>query len=128
MACGGWQTIRWLPARTRTSGAVGCDRSDRGVVHSDDSDRPEHYLCDGKRLTATLGNLGNIRRRRQSQPRCTAQRIHAAKERERRHRTRTITVLSVLLVLALIAAGIAVWQRQSATSAQHIVIARGMVA
>ncbi len=58
----------------------------------------------------------------------TAQHVHALQQRERRRRTRTITVLSTLLVLALIAAGIAVWQQQRASRAQDTAIARGMVA
>ncbi|MGH3934538.1 MAG: WD40 repeat domain-containing protein, partial [Pseudonocardiaceae bacterium] len=45
-----------------------------------------------------------------------------------RRRTRTITVLSTLLVLALIATGLAVWQQQAARSAQRTAIAQAMVA
>ncbi len=37
-------------------------------------------------------------------------------------------MLSILLVLALTAAGVAVWQQQRASEAQHLAIARGMVA
>ncbi|MGH3927149.1 MAG: WD40 repeat domain-containing protein, partial [Pseudonocardiaceae bacterium] len=58
----------------------------------------------------------------------TGRRVRAAQEHERRRRTRTIAVLSSLLVLALIAAGIAVWQQQRASLAQHVTIARSMVA
>ncbi len=39
-----------------------------------------------------------------------------------------LIVLSTLLVLALIAAGVAVWQQQRASGAQRTTIARGMVA
>jgi WD40 repeat protein len=37
-------------------------------------------------------------------------------------------VLSTLLMLALIAAGLAVWQQQQTSDAQHLAIARGMMA
>jgi hypothetical protein len=85
--------------------------------------RSEYYLWDDKRLTATrttLGMTGNSDRDPAPPPLvelndqalafldATAQRVHAIQQRERRRRTRTITVLSTLLVLALIAAGIAV--------------------
>jgi uncharacterized membrane protein len=53
--------------------------------------------------------------------------VRAVRERERRRRTRTITVLSTLLVLALVAAGLAVWQLQVARSAQRTAIAQAMV-
>jgi WD40 repeat protein len=58
----------------------------------------------------------------------TAQRVHAIQRHERRRRARIITVLSTLLVLALIAAGLAIWQQQRASGAQRLAIARGMVA
>jgi hypothetical protein len=58
----------------------------------------------------------------------TAQHVRAVRERERRRRTSIITVLSTLLVLALIAVGVAVWQRQRASEAQRIAIARVMLA
>jgi hypothetical protein len=99
--------------------------------------RSEHYLWEDERLTATLTTLGmagdggfivDLNDRAQAFLDATTRHVHPAQERERRRRTRTITVLSILLVLALIAAGIAIWQQQSARSAQHTAIARGMVA
>jgi WD40 repeat protein len=106
--------------------------------------RPENYLWDAERLIATRTTLGMTGDGRDRNPaaaavveldddalaflNATAQRVHAIKQRERRRRTRTITVLSTLLVLALIAAGIAVWQQQRAISAQRLAIARGMSA
>ncbi len=104
--------------------------------------RPEHYLWDDKRLTATLDMLGmtgdssdpaapaivELDDEARAFLDATAQHVHALQQRERRRHTRTITVLSTLLVLALIAAGIAVWQQQRASRAQDTAIARGMVA
>ncbi len=109
-----------------------------------DAGRPENHLWDQERLAVTLTTLGIAgdggSRNPTAQPNvalddealafldATAQRVHAAHERERRLRTLTITVLSTLLVLALIAAGIAAWQQQLASGAQGTAIARGMVA
>ncbi|MDQ3760720.1 MAG: hypothetical protein M3460_03215 [Actinomycetota bacterium] len=107
----------------------------------DSAGRPEHYLWDDKRLTATRATLGMTGD--SNEPTAplidlddealafldaTAQRVHASQQHERRRRTRTITVLSTLLVLALLAAGIAIWQQQRASGAQSLVIARSMVA
>jgi WD40 repeat protein len=103
----------------------------------------EHYLWDDKRLTATLSTLGmtgesnphparpplvELNEQAQAFLDATTQRVHATQLRERRRRTRTFTVLSTLLVLALIAAGVAVWQQNRASGTQRLAIARGMVA
>ena len=105
--------------------------------------KSEHYLWDDKRLAATLITLGMTGESNPNPARpplveldeqaraflaATAQRVHATQLRERRRRTRTLTVLSTLLVLALIAAGVAVWQQQRASGVQRLAIARGMVA
>ena len=105
--------------------------------------RPEHYLWDDKRLTATRATLGMTgdRDRNPATPPivelpdqalafldATAQRVYAIQQRERRRRTLIVVVLSILLVIALIAAGLAVWQQQRASGAQRLVIARAMVA
>jgi WD40 repeat protein len=105
--------------------------------------RPEHYLWDDKRLTTTqttLGMTGDSDRNPAAPPLveldgqalafldATAQRVHDIQLRERRRRTRILTVFSALLVLALIAAGVAVWQQHRASGAQRLAIARGMVA
>lgn len=104
--------------------------------------RSEYYLWDAERLTTTLATLGMAGdgRNPATSPLvdlddgarafldATTRHVHAAREREQRRRTRTITVLSTLLVLALIAAGIAVWQQRRASDAQHVAIARAMVA
>ncbi|MGH3692672.1 MAG: TIR domain-containing protein [Pseudonocardiaceae bacterium] len=113
--------------------------------------RPEYYLWDDKRLTTTLTTLGMAGDDGSPNPTtqpivelddearefldATSQRVHAiqdrehvSQERERHRRTRTIIVLSILLALALTAAGLAVWQQQRASAAQYTAIARGMVA
>ncbi|MGH3687572.1 MAG: TIR domain-containing protein [Pseudonocardiaceae bacterium] len=138
----------WRPLDTATADITVALRTARTVEHAatewDSAGRPEHYLWDDERLTVTLTTLGMASGGGSRNPAAppivelddealafldaTGRCVNAAKERERRRRTRTITVLSILLVLALIAAGIAVWQQQRAISAQHLAIARGMVA
>ena len=136
----------WPPLDVTTADITVALRAARTVEQAaadwTSSGRPEHYLWDDKRLTATraiLGMTGDS-----SDPAApaivelddetlafldaTAQRVRAIQQRERRRRARTITVLSTLLVFALIAAGIAAWQQQRASGAQRLVIARGMVA
>ncbi|MGH3977294.1 MAG: WD40 repeat domain-containing protein, partial [Pseudonocardiaceae bacterium] len=136
----------WRPLDTTTVDITNALRTARTVEHTaadwNRAGRPEHYLWDDKRLTATQTTLG--RPGDSSGPAAppivelddqalafldaTAQRVQTTKQRERRRRTRAITVLSTLLVLALIAAGVAVWQQQRASEVQRIAIARGMVA
>ncbi len=138
----------WRPLDTATADITVALRTARAVEQAaadwNSAGRPEHYLWDDKRLTVTATTLGmtsgNGSRNPTASPivelddeaqaflDATARRVHAIQERERRRRTRTITVLSTLLVLALIAAGLAVWQQQRARSAQDTAIARGMVA
>ncbi len=52
----------------------------------------------------------------------------AQEHRAARLRRTVLVVLSALLVLALIAAGVAVWQQHQASAAQRLAIARAMVA
>jgi energy-coupling factor transporter ATP-binding protein EcfA2 len=137
----------WRPLDTATADITHALRTARTVEQAaaewNTASRPEHYLWDQERLTATrttLGMTGDSSHNPAAQPvvelddealaflDATAQRVHATQERERRRRTRTITILSTLLVLALIAAGLAVWQQQRASDAQRTTIARGMVA
>jgi type II secretory pathway predicted ATPase ExeA len=138
----------WRPLDTATANIIVALRTIRAVEQAaadwDSAGRPEHYLWDNERLTATLtllGMTGDGGSRHPIAPHivesddearafldATGRRIHAAQERERHRRTRTIAVLASLLVLALIAAGIAVWQQQQTSFAQHVTIARGMVA
>ncbi len=138
----------WRPLDTATADIAVALRTARTVEQAaadwNSADRPEHYLWDAERLTATRTSLGltggNGSRNPTASPivelddeglaflDATSQRVHATKEREQHRRNRTITVLSTLLVLAVIAAGIAVWQQQRASGAQRITVARGMVA
>jgi WD40 repeat protein/energy-coupling factor transporter ATP-binding protein EcfA2 len=151
----GWLTAahealitRWRPLDAATADITLALRTARTVEHAaadwNDAGRPENYLWDAARLIATrttLGMTGDSTDRNPSVAAvvelndealrfldATAQCVHAIKLRERRRRTRAITVLSTLLVLALIAAGIAVWEQQGAISAQSLAIARGMSA
>ncbi|MCA1706664.1 MAG: hypothetical protein LC808_26725, partial [Actinobacteria bacterium] len=138
----------WRPLDTATADITAALRIARTVEQAaaewNSAGRPAHYLWDDKRLTTTattLGLAGNGNSRNPAAPPivqlddqagafldATTRRVHATQKRERRRRTRTITVLSALLVLALVAAGIAVWQQQRVSGAQHLAVARGMVA
>jgi hypothetical protein len=133
----------WRPLDTATADITLALRTARTVEHAaadwNGAGRPENYLWDDVRLIATRTTLGMTSGRDRTAVielddealaflNVTAQRVHAIKQRERRRRTRTITVLSTLLVLALIAAGIAVWQQRKAISAQRLTVTRGMIA
>ncbi len=137
----------WRPLDTATADITVALRTARAVEQAaadwSSAGRSEHYLWDAERLTttrATLGMASDSSRNPTAPPLvglddealafldATAQRVRDTQERERRRRTRIITVLSSLLVLALIAAGIAVWQQQLASGAQRTTVARGMVA
>ncbi|MGH3814838.1 MAG: hypothetical protein ACRDUV_20730, partial [Pseudonocardiaceae bacterium] len=137
----------WRPLDNATTDIIAALRTAQTVEQSaadwNSAGRPEHYLWDDKRLTTTVTTLGiagdNGSRNPASTPivqlddealaflDAAARRVYAIKERERHRRNRTITVLSTLLVLALIAAGLAVWQQQQASLAQRIAIARSMI-
>src|SRR5947209_4437237 len=138
----------WRPLDTATADITLALRTARTVEHAavdwNGAGRPENYLWHAERPIATRTTLGMTGNNEDHNPtaaavveldddalaflNATAQRVHAIKQRERRQRTRIITVLFTLLVLALIAAGIAVWQRQGAITTQHLAIARGMSA
>jgi WD40 repeat protein len=151
----GWLTVAhealltgWRPLDTATANITIALHTARTVEQAaadwNSAGQSEHYLWDDERLTTTLTTVGMTRdggsRNPVAQPTvelddgalafldATARRIQIAKERERRRRTRTVTVLSTLLVLALITAGLAVWQQHVARSAQRTAIARGMMA
>ncbi len=138
----------WRPLDTATADITVALRTARTVEQAaadwNSAGRPEHYLWDQERLAVTRTALRMARDGGDGSPvasaivelddealaflDATARRVHATQQHERRRRARTITVLSSLLVLALIAAGVAVWQQQQASGAQRITIARGMVA
>jgi WD40 repeat protein len=138
----------WRPLDTATAGITTVLRTARALEQEaaewNSAGRSEHYLWDAERLTVTLTSLGMTGDDGKRDPgappsveldydslaflKATEQYVRASQERERRRRTRTSTVLSALLVLMLIAAGIAVWQQQRASLAQRITIARDMLA
>jgi WD40 repeat protein/type II secretory pathway predicted ATPase ExeA len=140
--------LTWRPLNTATADITIALRTARAVEQAaadwNSAGRSKHYLWDAERLTATLTTLGRTGAAGNCHPGAplsveldadalafldaTIQHVRASEERERRHRTRTIMVLSTLLVLALITAGIAVFQQQRASLAQRITIARGMLA
>ena len=138
----------WHPLDTATADITVALHTARTVEQAaadwNSAGRPEHYLWDQERLTTTVTTLGMTNNGGTRNPAvpplvelddeglafltATNRWVHATKEREQRRRTRTITALSTLLVLALIAAGMAVWQQQRAIGAQRTTIVRGMVA
>ncbi|MGH3826516.1 MAG: TIR domain-containing protein [Pseudonocardiaceae bacterium] len=131
----------WGPLDTATAEITAALRTARAVEQAaaewTSADRPEHYLWDDKRLTATLATLGMTSNGSHPNPaaplvelddearaflHATTERVHATKERERRRRTRTTTVLSTLLVLALIASVFAFQQRGTAQAQRDTAI------
>ncbi|HWR48507.1 MAG TPA: WD40 repeat domain-containing protein, partial [Pseudonocardiaceae bacterium] len=124
----------WRPLDTATADITAALRTARAVEQAaaewTSAGRPEHYLWDDKRLTATLATLGMASDGSDGNPAApptvefddqarefldaTTQRVRITQERERRRRTRTTTVLSTLLVLALIASIFAFQQRSTA--------------
>ena len=124
----------WRPLEVATADVIAALRTAREVEQAAaewaSANRPDHYLWDDKRLTATLATLGMAGDDGHRNPAvppivelddeawafldATTQRVHVAKERERRRRTCTITVLSALLVLALSASVFAFQQRNTA--------------
>ncbi|MGH3701181.1 MAG: TIR domain-containing protein [Pseudonocardiaceae bacterium] len=137
----------WRPLDTATADITNALRTARALEQAaadwNNAGQPAHYLWDRERLTATRTTLEiadssgdklaasllvELDDEALAFLDATSRRVRATQVRERRRRTRTITVLSSLLALALIAAGIAVWQQQRASDAQRTTIARGMVA
>jgi hypothetical protein len=137
----------WRPLDAVTADMANALRTARIVeqaaVEWNSAGRSEHYLWDAERLITTQSTLGMIDDGDRSSATppivelddqslafldVAARRVQALQQRERRRRTRTITLLSTLLVFALIAATVAVWQQQRASRAQRLAIARGMVA
>jgi WD40 repeat protein len=134
----------WRPLDTATVDITAALRTARVIEQAaadwNDAGRPEHHLWDTERLTTARTTLGMAADSPETPPiveldeearaflDAAERRVAAIEDSERRRRTRTLTVLSTLLVLALIAAGLAVWQQQRASSAHYTAIARNMVA
>jgi WD40 repeat protein/type II secretory pathway predicted ATPase ExeA len=137
----------WRPLDTATADITIALRTARTVEQAaadwNGAGRPEHYLWDQERLTATRTTLG-IARDDDSNPAApsvveldgqalafldaTARRIRATQARERRRRTRTITVLSVLLVLALVAAAVAIVAQRAAEQERNVAVSQRVAA
>jgi WD40 repeat protein len=137
----------WRPLDAATVDITAALRVVRAVEQAaadwENAGRSEHYLWDEERLTATVtalemtdgdgtprsaGILAELDDQARAFLDATSRRVRTIQRYEWRRRTRTVTVLSVLLLFALAAASVAVWQQQSARRAQYAAIARGMVA
>ncbi len=103
------------------------------------AEQTDDYLWDAPRLAAAQNDLRgrdattqtlttHLSSDGQAFLSATRRRVGAARARRRRLLASTISVLSVLLVAALVAAGLAVRQQHDARSAQRIAIVRGLVA
>jgi WD40 repeat protein len=131
----------WRPLETATADITAALRTARAVEQAAEewnvADRPEHFLWDAERLTATLVTLGMARDdgRTPTAPPivevddqagafldATARRVNTVKERERRRRTRTIAVLSTLLLLVTAASIVAFQQRGTAQTQRDTAI------
>ncbi|HEX4103083.1 MAG TPA: TIR domain-containing protein [Pseudonocardiaceae bacterium] len=103
--------------------------------------RPEYFLWDDKRLTATLATLGMAAHNidlptpsivtldddAQAFLKATARRVNMAKERGRRRRVAVIAVLSVLTLAASVIAIFAVHQQRVAFRQQQIATVRQLI-
>ncbi|MDQ2882329.1 MAG: TIR domain-containing protein, partial [Actinomycetota bacterium] len=134
----------WRPLDAATADIVAALRAARTVEQAaaewTSAGRPEHYLWDDKRLTATLVTLGmasdgNSHHHRPAGPPivalddearafldAAARRVSTVKEHERRRRRATIAVLSVLLLLVTTASIFAVYQRNTAQTQRDTAI------
>ena len=131
----------WRPLETATADITAALRTARAVEQAAEewnvADRPEHFLWDAERLTATLvtlGMAGDDGRTPTAPPivevddqagaflDATARRVNTVKERERRRRTRTIAVLSTLLLLVTAASIVAFQQRGTAQTQRDTAI------
>ncbi|MGH3826357.1 MAG: TIR domain-containing protein, partial [Pseudonocardiaceae bacterium] len=125
----------WRPLDTATADITAALRTARAVEQAaaewTSAGRPEHYLWDDKRLTATLATLGmtgdlssfappivELDEEAQAFLDATALRVNAAKKRDRRLRTSVIAVLSTLLLLVS-AASIVAFQQRGTAQAQR---------
>lgn len=98
--------------------------------------RSTDYLWSAPRLAATQENLGlsgpsppivDVDERAAAFMLATDQHIRDVARRAGRRRRWTVTALSALVVLALIAASLAVWQAQASRNSQRAAIARGLL-
>ncbi|MGH3898547.1 MAG: TIR domain-containing protein [Pseudonocardiaceae bacterium] len=132
----------WRPLDTATSDIIVALRAARAVEQAatewNDAGRPEHYLWDDQRLTATLVTVGMTGDGGNHNPAApaivtlddqarafldaTARRVSRVKERERRRRTRTIAVLSALLLVVSATSIYALYQRNTAQTQRDTAI------
>jgi WD40 repeat protein/energy-coupling factor transporter ATP-binding protein EcfA2 len=136
----------WRPLDTAIAEIIVALRTARTVEQAaaewSTAGRPEHYLWDEKRLTATLVSLGIARNgsnynhnyncaaspivaldnEARAFLHATARRVNTAKERERRRRRAIIAGLSALLVLVTTVSVFAVYQRNTAQTQRDTAI------
>ncbi len=145
----------WPPLAEAISANVTALRARRTVEHAaaewHDHDRPPTRLWSGGQLAAAVTDTG-ARIRRGSAPPPPQRRhwlprrhrilvtnrvdlnpaardfLHASIRHDRSRRRRATTVLSVLLILALVGAGVAVFQQLTAQQEQRIATARQLIA
>jgi hypothetical protein len=128
----------WLPLDTATADITVALRTARTVEQAalewNNAERPEHFLWDAERLSATLPTLGMTGDGANHDPAAppivelddegrafldaTGWRVNAVKDRKRRRRTRTLAVLSTLLVLVT-GASVFAFQQRSTAQAQR---------
>lgn len=97
------------------------------------ADRAEHFLWNAQRLSAALTNLpaddapAILDHDARLFLVASRDRVVASEQQERSRHKRTITSLSLLLVGALVAAGIAVFQSMNANDQRDTATARGLI-
>ncbi|MFX0579366.1 TIR domain-containing protein [Nocardia nepalensis] len=141
----------WVPLQAAIGEQVSALRARRAVEHGaaewDDDERSVKRLWEGGRLDAAMSDTGS-RLRLMAKPRwhgwsprlrrMVAERVEISSRalefleqsyrRDRFRRRRATVVLSMLLVAALVAAGVAIVQQRAAVQQQHTAVARQLLA
>ncbi|MGQ0774635.1 MAG: nSTAND1 domain-containing NTPase [Pseudonocardiales bacterium] len=143
----------WPPLAAAITANVSALRARRAVEHAatewNENGRPPARLWSGGQLDATVTdtgaritagsasppgrpNLARWRRRVLATDRVdlsvkARDFLHASMRRDRYRRRRAITILSVLLILALVAAGVAIDRQRDAEQGQRVATARNLV-
>lgn len=135
----------WPPLAEASAAAASALRARRAVEHAatewNEGERAPSRLWGGGQLAAAVADTG-VRIHRTGPPQRHRVLVtdhvalsHSARDfllasirRDRHRRRRAITVLSVLLVIALVSAGVALFQRDQAQNQQRIATARQLVA
>ncbi|HEU0087778.1 MAG TPA: TIR domain-containing protein [Pseudonocardiaceae bacterium] len=117
----------WPPLAEAIAANVAALRARRAVEHAatewHQSGRPRNRLWSGGQLAAAVTDTGRV----DISPKARDF-LHASIRRDRFRRRRASAVLSVLLILALVAAGVAVVAQRRAEEGQRVAIARQLIA